>query len=180
MPAARDAVEGRWHLRRDNNNVYLIPRVVLQRIQAFFTRLIQLWRFRGTTLCALCKGGYTLVIPRGDGWTLHVIYRRRQIRVWLVQSHPTTWKCTPAHSLMPLPKIGSLLGQRLGRRPNSTAALGQCLVHARITWRNCYRHASFIGQTPIPSPPLSLPSSATARPTGGVSTETCDKTVNNP
>ena len=79
-----------------------------------------------------------------------------QIRVWLVQSQDTfitpPESVHPPHSLMPLPKIGSLLGQRLGHRLNTTTTLCQCLVHTRITWRNCDRHASFSGQTPTPSP----------------------------
>ena len=78
-----------------------------------------------------------------------------QIRVWLVQSQATfitpPESVHPLHSLMPLRMIGSLLGQRLGHRPNTTATLGQCLMHACITWLWPDHHASFSGQTPLPS-----------------------------
>ena len=47
-----------------------------------------------------CDGRYTLVIPRGDGWLLHVIYRLcpdySSIGSESGYVHHATWKCTPA------------------------------------------------------------------------------------
>ena len=81
--------------------------------------------------------GIRLLFPAGMVGHCMLSTAYDQITVRLVQSQATfitpPESVHPLHSLMSQPKIGSFLGQRLGRRPNTTATLGQCLVHTRIT-----------------------------------------------
>ena len=124
---------------------------------SFFTELTQLWRFRRNKLYALSGYANTSLSPRGC--FVNVCYLPATARLqfdWfrirphsshhLVGHHCVWTSCTA------LPKIGSLLVNRLGRRLNSSASLGQCFVcDSHHLW-----HPSFNRADPLTFPPLLL------------------------
>ena len=94
------------------------------------------------------------VIPSGDGWSLHVIYRLLPDYSLIGSESGYAHHTTPVYtSYSALQKIGLLLGYRLGRRPNTRARPHLLEVTLSATLSN-------IGHTPLPSP-------VTARPSGG-------------
>ena len=106
----------------------------------------------------------TPISPRGDLVSGSVIYRTSyfQITVMVGSELGYVLYATGVHSChtlhTTLPKMGSLLAHCIGRRPNITALLGQCLMEI----------PAYLDLTPLPSPvcrtPFPLPSSVTAPP----------------